>query len=158
MISRTYINEVDINYVSEDQVVEIGLDAFPDKKLTGTVVEVANIGEQRPNTDAKVFQILIEIHESDTTLRPGMTTSNSILAEEINDVVFIPVECIHSQGDSITYVYRKSGLGFTKQQIKTGITNSDETIVMEGLEKGDILYLSDPPGGEGKNIELLSSN
>ncbi len=158
MISRTYINEVDINYVSEDQEVEIGLDAFPDKKLTGTVVEVANIGEQRPNTDAKVFQILIEIHESDTTLRPGMTTSNSILAEEINDVLFIPVECIHSQGDSITYVYRKSGLGFTKQQIKTGISNSDETIVLEGLSEGDILYLSDPPGGEGKNIELLSSN
>ena len=158
MISRTYINEVDINYVSEDQEVEIGLDAFPDKNLTGTVVEVANIGEQRPNTDAKVFQILIEIHESDTTLRPGMTTSNSILAEEINDVLFIPVECIHSQGDSITYVYRKSGLGFTKQQIKTGITNSDETIVLEGLAEGDILYLSDPPGGEGKNIELLSSN
>ena len=158
MISRTYINEVDINYVNEDQEVEIGLDAFPDKKLTGTVVEVANIGEQRPNTDAKVFQILIEIHESDTTLRPGMTTSNSILAEEINDVLFIPVECIHSQGDSITYVYRKSGLGFTKQQIKTGESNSDETIVLEGLEEGDVLYLSDPPGGEGKNIELLSSN
>ena len=158
MISRTYINEVDINYVSEDQEVEIGLDAFPDKKLTGTVVEVANIGEQRPNTDAKVFQILIEIHESDTTLRPGMTTSNSILAEEINDVLFIPVECIHSQGDSIIYVYRKSGLGFTKQQIKTGISNSDETIVLEGLAEGDVLYLSDPPGGEGKNIELLSSN
>jgi multidrug efflux pump subunit AcrA (membrane-fusion protein) len=158
MISRTYINEVDINYVSEDQEVEIGLDAFPDKKLTGTVVEVANIGEQRPNTDAKVFQILIEIHESDTTLRPGMTTSNSILAEEINDVLFIPVECIHSQGDSITYVYRKSGLSYTKQQIKTGITNSDETIVLEGLSEGDVLYLSDPPGREGKNIELLSSN
>jgi multidrug efflux pump subunit AcrA (membrane-fusion protein) len=158
MISRTYINEVDINYVSEDQEVGIGLDAFPDKKLTGTVVEVANIGEQRPNTDAKVFQILIEIHESDTTLRPGMTTSNSILAKEINDVLFIPVECIHSQGDSITYVYRKSGLGFTKQQIKTGISNSDETIILEGLAEGDVLYLSDPPGGEGKNIELLSSN
>ncbi len=158
MISRTYINEVDINYVSEDQEVEIGLDAFPNKKLTGTVVEVANIGEQRPKTDAKVFQILIEIHESDTTLRPGMTTSNSILAEEITDVLFIPVECIHSQGDSITYVYVKSGLGYIKQQIKTGISNSDETIVKEGLEEGDVLYLSDPPGSEGKNIELLSAN
>jgi len=158
MISRTYINEVDINYVSEDQEVEIGLDAFPDKKLSGTVVEVANIGEQRPNTDAKVFQILIEIHESDTTLRPGMTTSNTILAEEIPDVLFIPVECIHSQGDSITYVYRKTGLGYSKQEIKTGISNSDETIVLEGLEEGDILYLSDPPGSEGKNIQLLSSS
>jgi len=157
MISRTYINEVDINYVKEDQFVEIGLDAFPDKKLTGTVVDVANIGEQRPNTDAKVFQIEIEIHESDTTLRPGMTTSNTILAEEIHDVLFIPIECIHSQGDSITYVYKKTGLGYHKQEIKTGLSNSDETVILEGLEDGDILYLSDPPGSEGKKIELLSS-
>jgi multidrug efflux pump subunit AcrA (membrane-fusion protein) len=157
MISRTYINEVDINYVKEDQSVEIGLDAFPDKKLTGTVVDVANIGEQRPNTDAKVFQLEIEIHESDTTLRPGMTTSNTILAEEINDVLFIPIECIHSQGDTITYVYKKTGLGYNKQEIKTGLSNSDETIILEGLKEGDMLYLSDPPGSEGKKVELLSS-
>jgi len=157
MISRTYINEVDINYIGEDQSVEIGLDAFPDKKLTGTVVDVANIGEQRPNTDAKVFQIEIEIHESDTTLRPGMTTSNNILAEEINDVLFIPVECIHSQGDSITFVYKKTGLGYAKQEIITGDSNSDETIILEGLKDGDMLYLSDPPGSEGKKVELLSS-
>lgn len=158
MISRTYINEVDINFVSDRQEVQIGLDAFPDKELTGKVVEVANIGEQRPNTDAKVFQVLIEIHESDTTLRPGMTTSNRILAEEIPDVVFIPIECIHSQGDSITYVYKKEGLGYVKQEIMTGKSNSDETIILAGVEEGDELFLSDPEGSEKKELVLLSSN
>ena len=54
MVSKTYINEVDINTVKVDQKVEIGLDAFPEKKLTGTVIEVANVGEQKPNTDAHV--------------------------------------------------------------------------------------------------------
>ncbi len=158
MISRTYINEVDINFVNDDQEVQIGLDAFPEKEFTGNVVEVANIGEQRPNTDAKVFQVLIEIHESDTTLRPGMTTSNKILAEEIQDVVFIPIECIHSQGDSITYVYKKEGLGYIKQEIMTGKSNSDETIILAGVEAGDELYLSDPEGNEKKELILISSN
>ena len=86
-----------------------------------------------------------------------MTTSNNILAEEINDVLFIPVECIHSQGDSIIFVYKKTGLGYTKQEIITGISNSDETIILEGLSDGDMLYLSDPPGSEGKKVELLYS-
>ena len=156
MISKTYINEVDINFVRKDQEVTIGLDAFPEKELTGTVVEVANIGEQRPNTDAKVYQVTIDIHESDTTLRPGMTTSNSILAEEIPDVLSVPVECIHSQGDTITYVYKSEGIGFSKQEVKTGKSNSDETIIMEGLEEGDVLYLSDPAGAEKKVIKLLA--
>jgi HlyD family secretion protein len=156
MISKTYINEVDINFVRKDQEVTIGLDAFPEKELTGTVVDVANIGEQRPNTDAKVYQVTIDIHESDTTLRPGMTTSNSIIAEEITDVLSVPVECIHSQGDTLTYIYKREGIGFTKQEVKTGKSNSDETIIMEGLDEGDVLYLSDPAGAENKMIKLLA--
>ncbi|MEZ5172516.1 MAG: efflux RND transporter periplasmic adaptor subunit [Bacteroidia bacterium] len=44
----TYINEVDIRKIKEGQPVEITLDAEPDKKLEGVVIQVANIGEQRP--------------------------------------------------------------------------------------------------------------
>ena len=45
MISKTYINEIDISKVKIGQRVEIGVDAFPEKKFTGEVTEVANIGE-----------------------------------------------------------------------------------------------------------------
>ncbi|HRI31058.1 MAG TPA: RND transporter, partial [Candidatus Kapabacteria bacterium] len=45
MESITYINEVDIQKIAINQSVQIGLDAIPDKKLTGTVTSVANIGE-----------------------------------------------------------------------------------------------------------------
>ena len=37
MISKTYINEVDINKVTKGQEVAVGLDAFPDKALSGIV-------------------------------------------------------------------------------------------------------------------------
>ncbi len=38
MISKTYVNEVDVRKVKEGQLVEIGLDAFPEKQLTGKVI------------------------------------------------------------------------------------------------------------------------
>ena len=155
MVSKTYINEVDINTVKVDQKVEIGLDAFPEKKLTGTVIEVANVGEQKPNTDAKVFQLLIEIHESDTTLRPGMTTSNTIVSGEMEDVLFVPLEALHSQGDSISYVFKKDGLSTIKQQVFLGESNSDEVIILRGLEENDIVYLSDPEGMNDKKVIRL---
>jgi multidrug efflux pump subunit AcrA (membrane-fusion protein) len=158
MVSKTYINEVDINTVKVDQKVEIGLDAFPEKKLTGTVIEVANVGEQKPNSDAKVFQLLIEIHESDTTLRPGMTTSNTIISGEIEDVLYVPVEALHSQGDSISYVYKKEGLGTVKQEVFLGESNSDEVIVLQGLEEHDQVYLSDPEGYADKEINRLEDS
>ena len=156
MISRTYINEVDINSVKIDQEVEIGLDAFPDKKLTGKVIEVANVGEQKPNSDAKVFQLLIEVNESDTTLRPGMTTSNTIIAGELDDVIYVPVESLHSQGDSINFVYKKEGLGISKQEVILGKSNADEVVILHGLKEDETVYLSDPEGMEDKKINRIT--
>jgi len=158
MVSKTFINEVDINTVQQGQIVDIGFDAFPDKHLTGTVLEVANMGQQRPNSDAKVFEILIEINESDTTLRPGMTTSNNIVADVVDDVLFVPVEGVHSQGDSITYVVRKDGLSMVKQEVLLGKSNSDEVIVLAGLKEGESIFLSDPEGLENDKIELLATD
>lgn len=158
MVSKTYINEVDINTVKIEQRVEIGLDAFPEKKLTGIVIEVANVGEQKPNTDAKVFQLLIEIHESDTTLRPGMTTSNTIVSGELEDVLFLPVECLHSQGDSLSYVYKREGLGVVKKEVFLGKSNSDEVVILKGLEEHDVVYLSDPEGMSDKKIDRIKGS
>ena len=158
MVSKTYINEVDINTVKVDQNVEIGLDAFPEKKFSGKVIEVANVGEQKPNTDAKVFQLLIEIHESDTTLRPGMTTSNTIISGELEDVLYLPVESLHSQGDSISFVYKKEGFGVVKQEVFLGQTNSDEVIIRQGLDENDVVFLSDPEGVGDKKIKRLEES
>ena len=158
MVSKTYINEVDIRIVAEGQEVLIGLDAFPNKKLTGKVVEVANIGEQKPNSDSKVFQVNIEINESDTTLRPGMTTSNTIVAEVIPDAIFVPLECLHSQGDTLTYILKIDGLSYIKQEVRVGKSNTDHAIILEGIKEGDLLYLSNPSGFESKRLVLLASS
>jgi hypothetical protein len=158
MLSKTYVNEVDIRKIKKDQIVRIGLDAFPEKKLNGKVVSVANVGEQMPNSDSKVFEVNIQVNESDTTLRPAMTTSNSIVANKLKDVLFVPLECLHSQGDSLTYVFKKSGASFTKQQVKIGQTNDNEAVVMEGVKEGEDVYLSVPKNAESKQLVLLPAS
>ncbi|HLF35238.1 MAG TPA: HlyD family efflux transporter periplasmic adaptor subunit [Cyclobacteriaceae bacterium] len=155
MISKTYINEVDVRKVKAGQKVELGLDAFPDKKLTGTVTSVANVGEQRPNSDAKVFQAIIEIDGTDNTLRPSMTTSNKIIVEEIDSALFVPLESLHSKDDSITYVYKKSGLKTIKQEVELGSSSENAAIVLSGLVENDKVFLSIPKGLENDPIALL---
>jgi HlyD family secretion protein len=155
MISKTYINEVDVRRVKPGQEAEIGLDAFPEKKLTGTVVRVANVGEQRQNSDSKVFETTIEIDGSDDMLRPSMTTSNRIIVDEIDSVLFVPLECLHNQYDSITYVFKKTGVNISKQEVEIGPSNSNEVVVLNGLKPGDRVFLSLPAGQEEKTIALL---
>ena len=88
MISKTYINEIDISKVAKGQEVLIEVDAFPEKQYHGTITSVANVGEQLPNSDAKVFEVEILLTDSDTTLRPAMTTANEIAIQSIDDQIY----------------------------------------------------------------------
>lgn len=154
MESLTYVNEVDIQKVRTGQSVEIGLDAIRDKKLTGSVTTVANIGEQRPNSHSKVFEVKIEINESDTTLRPAMTTANEILIETVEDALYVPLESVHTI-DSEHFVFKRDGLQMIMQQVIMGSTNENDVVILEGLAENDQVLISMPPDPEGLNKNLL---
>ncbi|MCA9720803.1 MAG: HlyD family efflux transporter periplasmic adaptor subunit, partial [Gemmatimonadetes bacterium] len=122
MESITYVNEIDIKKLSVDQPVTLTLDSDPDKVLTGIVTKVANVGEERPNTDAKVFEVRIAIEQSDTTLRPGMTTANVIRTLEVPDVLFVPIEAVDN-ADGVPFVYLRRGRSIVRQEVVTGAMN-----------------------------------
>ncbi len=154
MMSKTYVNEVDVRKVKPGQKVEIGLDAYPDKKLSGQVINVANVGEQRPNSDAKVFQVDVQIAGTDPSLRPAMTTSNKIITMVFDSVLFVPLECLHSVADSITYVYKREGMNTVKQEIMLGETNANDAVILAGLQVNDRLHLSIPASISG-DVRLI---
>lgn len=155
MISKTYVNEVDIRKVKLNQKVKVTLDAYPDKKLSGIVTAVANVGEQNPKSDAKVFEVSIQINEKDTTLRPSMTTGNNIVVGKVKNVLFIPLEAIHHDGDSLTYAFVKDGLSLVKREIIIGQTNENNAVIKEGLKKGEMVFLSIPEEKEKIAVEKL---
>lgn len=152
MKSRTYVNEIDISKVKVGQDVILGVDAFPDNEYTGVVTEVANIGEQMRNSNAKVFEVIIEVNEYDSILRPAMTTKNIIITDVIDSVLFVPIECIHSN-DSLSYVYQ----GSRKQQVILGKSNENEIIIRAGLEEGDEIYLMAPEGAVDYGLNVLDT-
>ncbi|MEL7531615.1 MAG: HlyD family efflux transporter periplasmic adaptor subunit [Bacteroidota bacterium] len=148
MVSVTFVNEIDIQKIQEGMEVEIGLDAMADKRLKGKVNSVANIGEQRPGSDSKVFEVSIEVLQSDTTLRPSMTTSNEILVASRNEVMYIPLECLYAQ-DSVSFVYAKDNAGLQKREVSVGLLNENDAEILAGLKMEDQVYLSMPADTSG---------
>ncbi len=154
MLSKTYINEVEIRKIKVGQEVTLGLDAFPDATLTGKVTQVANVGETRKGAETKVFEVEIKVNESDSTYRPGMTTSNTILTNKIESVLQIPLEAVYAQ-DGLSYVYLKGTTGTSKQEVKLGSANAEYVIVESGLSENDEVYLSEPEGAREKEVDKL---
>lgn len=154
MMSKTYVNEIDISKIKSGMKVNIGVDAFPGKKYSGVITEVANVGEQLPNSDAKVFEVLIKINETDSILKPSMTTSNSIQVAHFDSVVYIPLEAVH-MADSTSFVFMKDGFGLVRQEVITGPSNEDEIIVEKGLSVDKPILLTKPDDWESIELKPL---
>jgi RND family efflux transporter MFP subunit len=143
MESDTYINEVDVRKIAVGQKVQITLDADATKKMQGTVTQIANVGEQRPNQDSKVFEVKISVAHPDTTLRPGMTTANAIETASFSNVLSVPLEAVINEG-GYSYVYKKTGSHVVKQMVEPGTANDNEIIIKRGLTKEDHVLLTVP--------------
>lgn len=150
MLIKTYVNEIDISKVQVGQEVEIGVDAFPAKRLKGNVTQVANIGEEMKNSSAHVFEVTIDVEGQDEELRPAMTTKNKIITNVLEDVLYIPLECLNT-ADSIQFVYMNG----RKQEVQTGQSNSDHIVVINGLEAEDEVYLFPPDGADDWSLKHL---
>ena len=155
MVSKVFINEIEISRVMPGQKVDITVDALPDKVFKGTVFNLANIGETLPNSDFKMFEAQIKIDGIDPAFRPAMTTDNKIFIKTFDNVVYVPLDCVRTGPDSIPVVYTKSGL---KKVVIPGESNDKFVIIEQGLEPGPLLHTTMPERPEKyrlANAELI---
>jgi HlyD family secretion protein len=82
------VSEADIGTVAEGQDVEFTVDAFPDGKFSGKLVQIRN----SPTTVQNVvtYDTVIGVNNPDLKLRPGMTANASIITAQRADVLKIP--------------------------------------------------------------------
>lgn len=158
MLSKMYVNEIEVAKVKPGQKVTITVDAIPGRSYTGSVVSVANIGETLPNSDAKMFEVMVKIDGTDMDLRPAMTSWNKIILNTIDNAVYVPLESVQAGLDSIPFVYKKN---HTRQIVVLGEANDKFVVVKEGLEPGAQIYLNQPAEAESfKTVgkELIASD
>ena len=153
MISKSYVNEVDISKLKVGQQVNIGIDALPGRSYHGQVVSVANVGEQLRNSVAKVYESQILLSDSDSLLKPAMTTQCDIIIETIPDVLFIPLEALFSD-DTVRYVYT----GSIRQEVVSGRSNDNFVIIEKGLQEGQKVLLSVPENPNSYKLVLLKKD
>jgi HlyD family secretion protein len=156
MLSKVYVNEIEISKVKIGQKASIVVDAFPKKTFTGNVSYIANVGEVLPNSDAKMFEVQVKVDGSDDALRPSMTTGNKIITNTINNAIYIPIECVQTGIDSIPFVYQRNG---TKRIVVLGVANEKNVIVEKGVDTGSTLYIVPPQNPEKFKLvgaELIS--
>jgi len=149
-ISQMYVladvDEVDIAPVEVGQQCKVSVSALPDKKLKGEVVKIFPLGTEDQNVVR--FQARIHIQNPASSLRPGMTADVTIIVSEKKNILVVPDVCItRDKGEASVQVM--TGEKQTEQRdVKAGLSNWDETEILEGLKEGEVVIIPPPPGTE----------
>ncbi len=146
---RAGVNEVDVGRIRFGQDVVIDVDAYPNVKYNGLITHIAPAA--RDEQGVKIFDVEIDILDSDERLRPGMTANIEIQGDHKTDILTVPVEAVFKkQGRYVAYVMDGSEDEPIERDVVTGISNISTVEIVEGLEEGETVTLYDPEleGGE----------
>ena len=82
------VDEADIGKIKEEQEASFTVDAFPDEKFSGRVIQVRYSPEIIQNV--VTYTTIVEVGNPEMKLRPGMTATVSIIIGEAKNVLKVP--------------------------------------------------------------------
>lgn len=136
MKAKTYINEAEFNKVKPGMKVIVRLDALPSVPFNGIIKEISKICFTRDKE--KVFNVVVEISETDLRLKPGMTVSCEYILHETDNDLFVPNSCLlKERGHS--YIFLKRGGSSRKVEVRCGPSNTNYTIITGDIKPGQEL-------------------
>ena len=133
----TWVSENDIDKIALNQQIRLRLDAYPNDVFAGHVTEIGRISRRKNKANKnKIFDVEVLLDESDPLLRPGMTVSCEFLVEDLDDVLFVPGDCIHrDDGEYVLYV--KQSRGLKRVPVSLGPRSSRTVVVTGDISAGD---------------------
>jgi HlyD family secretion protein len=106
------VDETDIVNLKIGQVAEVSIDAIPDQKFPGHVIEIGNTAILRSSgqvasssatssTEAKDFKVVIALDAPPEQIRPGLSCTAKITTSTRKDVLTIPIQAltVRQKGD-----------------------------------------------------------
>lgn len=139
------IDETDRGRLKSGQKATVRVDALPDRELHAVVREISPL--TKPDFSGwpptKNFDLMLQLEQTDTRLRPGMSATARVAVEQLPDSLVIPTEAsFQKSGRTVAYVLRRSK--FEERAIEVARRGNGKLVVSSGLKAGEKIALKDP--------------
>ncbi len=151
------VDETEVAFLELGQMVELEVDALPDKTYTGRVVEIGSSGFQRNRQpDVTFFGVKILLDEPEEVLRPGMSVRARINTAEKADVMVAPIQAVVDrpplaeesdaeeeedkgvgEQDEIRVVFVIDEEVARQRAVEIGLSDETHVEIVSGLEVGE---------------------
>lgn len=144
MVADISVHESSLDRIRVGMPATVTVPARPGQQFSGTVRRIAPMPDAQSlwmNPDLTVYATQIEV-EADN-LRTGMSCQVEIIVEELEDVVYVPVQAVVRQGMQ-HFVYVVNSRRTEARPVQIGLDNNRMVHIREGLEPGEMVLLTPP--------------
>jgi HlyD family secretion protein len=132
---RAQAQEAQLGHIERGMEAKVLADAYPDTPFTAVVAGPL----QRVEETSGTVTVLLEIKgKPDIELMDGMGVDVALIRNHRTNVVRVPAETVFGKG-SEAFVWIRSGGGFEKRNVVTGVTDGQFIEIREGLQAGDVV-------------------
>jgi membrane fusion protein (multidrug efflux system) len=131
------VPELDVRYLRVGQKAMVTVDAFPGRRLTGTVDFVA----YKADPATKTFHVRVVIENPKREIRPGMIARLAFLRRIIPDALVVPLFALVDKGGERLIFVEKDGIAYSRT-VSIGVIEGDRVQIIEGLQAGDHVIVS----------------
>lgn len=172
MTIKAQISEADITRISVGQKARFSIFSEPDKHYSATlrVVELAPESVMKDdslasNTSASgsgtsnasvYYNALFDVPNPENRLRIAMTAQVTLITDEAQNTLLVPIQAVHrNEGKKQQVLVLAADGRLEPRNVKTGITNSVDIQILEGLNVGENVVLSLPDKKEPEERIML---
>ncbi len=139
------VHETDAVGLAVGQVVDLTIDAYPDRPLSGTVSSISPTAAPiERNNPVKYFSATVAIDQADPEwITPGAKVRAEIHISRIDEAIAIPNQVLFQGGEG-DWVFTLEGGDLKKRSVTLGTRGAYRSQVVAGLEPGDEVALHSP--------------
>lgn len=137
LIVKADVDETDIGSIKKGQRALIILDAYPDKKIEGTVSHVSY--ESMIVNNVTVYKVDIILDKVPDFFRSGMSANVDILTAYREQVLTVPINTIKQKEDRKMVLVKTSKKDTEKRRVETGLSDEQNVEIISGLSLNEIV-------------------
>lgn len=145
--------EVAEHFVSDLQVgqkVIVTIDSLKDQKFSGVLGNVALLpikGNSYGKGGIQKYKVVVDMVDETLpeSIKPQISASTEIILDTLDDVVFVPIQSVHTvKGKRVVYIKDSGSVGYELREVKIGKMDTSYMQILEGLAEGEEVLVSEP--------------
>ena len=145
MQARLYVLESEAAGLAVGKRAEVRLDAYPERVFPGTVSQVDALAKPREkDSPVNYFEFVVTLDETlPELMKPGRQVTASVDVLDLKDVISVPNQALF-QKEGEYWVFVRDAGKFRQQSVELGQRSLNRTVIVKGLDSGDVVALTRP--------------